>query len=182
MAGEGGKKAPSPAAASQVFHTGKVRETSESIKGIPSRTPLFSIAQPSPPLPSSSSLKVNLLKKFFFSQDSSPTRRRRVKHKSDYFVHANQSPPVPISLPFVRLAPDFMGNAPFSPFQPPPPPREKEAQVFREWGMKPRVVDVDLVNIALSAIFSRKQREREGGRGRIDERRMDIPLFTLDVG
>lgn len=83
-------------------------------------------------------------------------------------MHANQSPPVPISLPFVRLAPDFMGNAPFSPFQ---PPREEEAQVFREWGMKPRVVDVDLVNIALSAIFSRKQREREKGREGEDRRK-----------
>lgn len=49
--------------------------------------------------------------------------------------------------------------------------------MFREWGMKPRVVDVDLVNIALSAIFSRKRRE-----GQRKDRRKKNGYSVIHVG
>lgn len=131
---------------------------------VTSRTPLFSIAQPSPPLllllAESQSLKKVLLFPGLVSYGGGESNINQITS----CTRTSPPPPSPflspssssvwllilwatrLSLPSNLLLLEK---------------REEEAQVFREWGMKPRVVDVDLVNIALSAIFSRKRREGE---------------------
>ena len=151
------------------FHTDKVRETSESIKESPppsllpvTSRPLFSIAQLSSPLVVLLFAESQSLKKFFFPR--TPRLLRRVKHKSDYSVHANQSPSSHLLLLFFLR---FTGNEATR-----PSPREGSAGI-------PRMGDETARGRRRFGKYRDFFEERERGKGerRIDERgRMDISL------